>query len=106
MVTISDLSLSPTVIRCGDSVEIKATVTFDGKPRPVSIIVEVQNPCRFHGATRQIEITRDGPSPQVFRVVDTITCRAGERFDPRITATASDGDGRESRVFTRLEVSC
>ena len=106
MVTISDLSLSPTVIRCGDSIEITATVTFDGKPRPVTVIVEVQNPCRFHGATTQISMTRDGPSPQVFRLADTITCRAGERFDPRITATASDGDGDERRAFTRLEVSC
>ena len=106
MVTISDLSVDPAVIHCGDSVEITATVTFEGKPRPVTVIVEVQKPCRFHGATTQISMTRDGPSPQVFRVADTISCRAGERFDPRITATASDDDGRDYRAFTRLEVSC
>jgi hypothetical protein len=104
MPNIALMRVGPEAVSCGDIVTIEVTVSFAGPPRQGRLVVDIEPPCTFSGQTSSILMRRDGPSPQVYRLTETITCPAGDTFRPRIVATATDDSGTDQdRVRVRVE---
>ena len=105
MASISSLQVTPASIQCGDVITMEVTVTFAGDPRNVVVAFSIQSPCAFGDGARKVLVSRDGDSPQRFRVMETVTCPSGDTLRPEITATATDEDGSDSSS-RRVRVAC
>src|SRR5262245_46412975 len=105
MPSISPMRITPDNVPCGGTVDIEVTVTFAGPPRDVRVVFDIEPPCAFSGETRSVLMRRDGPSPQSFRLLETVSCPPGDVLRPRIVATATDASGSD-RSHGRVRVAC
>jgi hypothetical protein len=89
MPTITDFSVTPDEIGCGDRVTISVQVAFAGNPRDVTVACTIESPCSFSSDASPVAMTRFGPSPQSFRFTEKVRCTPGTHA-PQITVLASD----------------
>jgi hypothetical protein len=105
MPTILNQSITPGEVNCGDRVQINVQVSFNGPPRDVTVMCEIESPCHFSTGASRISIRRTGPSPQSFRFVEQVRCGAGT-FAPQIRITASDTFEAADQRFESIVVHC
>jgi hypothetical protein len=74
MPRIDSFSATPDELNCGDRIEIKAQVSFDGDARDITLICEIGPSCTFSSGARRVSMRRFGNSPQSFRFVEKIRC--------------------------------
>lgn len=98
MPTIQSVTVTPTPVRCGQTIQVDVLTTFPGASRTVTVCVQIPAPCTLDGASQQCA-TRHGTSPLLITVRGRLDCPPGDRhLMSGVTATDDHEDTDSSAV--------
>lgn len=107
MPRIISFSVAPHEINCGDRVEIKAQVEFEGPARDITLACEIGPSCTFSSGAQRVSMRRFGNSPQSFRFIEKIRCpESPTPHIERISAMATDIPEAADETSQTILVNC